>query len=103
MHVNVASCDRVVLEWLIATTGCGGITAKRPTDPSRHRVGYHWNLTPQASRSLLEAIKPYLVIKREQAELAIEFQRRRESGDPDTGWQDDARQRMAFLNRRGPR
>lgn len=39
---------------------------------------YRWDIRSQAAKRFLETIVPYLIVKKEQAELALAFERRKE-------------------------
>jgi len=40
----------------------------------KHRDCYRWHITCQAAARFIEGVLPYLIIKREQAEVALAFQ-----------------------------
>ena len=52
--------------------GLGSICVNR--SPRQAKVGYRWHISANQAASILEDILPYLVIKKPQAELALEFQ-----------------------------
>lgn len=41
----------------------------------KHKDSYHARLTSQAATAILQCIRPYLILKGEQADLAIELQK----------------------------
>jgi hypothetical protein len=63
----------------------------------------YWHCNADAAYSVLQQIRPFLKIKGEQADLAIETQERlRVPGlKADRSWQNEYRLRMKELNRRG--
>lgn len=70
LMVGVSNNSLELLEWILITTGCGKIYHR-----SRfHNKGCVWNLTgSQNVIFLLEQIIPYLILKKDQAILAIEY------------------------------
>jgi len=50
----------------------GGYVYKRPPEGKRKR-SYRWQVLPEHKRTFLERVKPYLQLKREQAETAIDM------------------------------
>lgn len=76
LHVRVTSTDRPIVDWMHDHFGgCVGIQA-----PNRNikncRPCWYWNIQSKAASLFLARIEPLLVIKREQAKLALEFQSR---------------------------
>ena len=63
----ISNNNKEVLEWLNKKTGIGNL-AKR-----KNQRLYDWKLSRKGTEIFLNKIYPYLIIKREQAELAIEF------------------------------
>ena len=53
----------------------GGYLQARIRKTDKWKTGYAWKLSSNEAIALLEKIIPFLVIKREQAEVAIEFQK----------------------------
>jgi hypothetical protein len=78
LHVDVGQIDRRPLELLRSRFG-GSIQLQR-----RHSFGrrdlWYWKTGSQNAVPFLEAMLPYLIVKREQAELALRFQSRRLRG-----------------------
>lgn len=104
MYVSATNSNRAVLDWLAETSGVGGVNDHRAVG-ERHAATWAWRTSGDAAESLLRRILPYMIIKAEQARLAIETQERLR--DPqlkaDRSWHDAYRQRMKALNQRGPR
>ncbi len=74
-------------------------------------VAYYWSLYGEAATTFIKKVKPYLVIKRTQAELALEFQAKKTVGKPapnrklskeELELRDAFYQRMKELNARKP-
>ncbi len=73
LHIKFSNSDRPVLEWIAEKVG-GWILEHKV--PSKYRR--HWKFVKKGSKAmqLLQAMLPYLIVKKEQAEKAIEFQTR---------------------------
>jgi len=104
MRVTVANTNRALLDWCAVTCGVGNIVAIRQRN-AKHKPGGAWLVNSQAAASVLEQIRPYLVIKGEQADLAFAFQRKLKipAEKAEKEWQEQWRQRMRGMNARGPR
>lgn len=103
LRVNVANTDLPMLEWIRDMTGVGVINSK--TSDATRRAIHYWECNGAVGVAVLAVVLPFLRIKRVQAELAIEVDglRRATPFGGDRSWQQDYRERMRFLNRRGPR
>lgn len=55
----------------------GGWTKPRTKQKSFHKQQWRWGLSSREAMEFLEIIFPYLISKKEQALLAIEFQKRK--------------------------
>lgn len=74
--VGIAMVHRPLIEAIHRQLG-GNIYIKMPS-PSQSantRAGVTWRLTSGPAAAFLEQVVPFLVAKREEAELAIEFQK----------------------------
>ena len=76
--VNVGNTN----EWLInfLKMNFGGYICYQPNDDIKHKDIWRWELRSKKAIEFIRLILPYLQIKRPQAELAIEFQKRRING-----------------------
>ncbi len=72
LRVRVGMCDMGIPHWLQLRFG-GSVSKSKPKNP-RHLMVYTWTLSTKAAGGFLQSILPYLKLKQEQAELAIEFQ-----------------------------
>jgi len=77
LRVAVKMCDGKVIDYLFGNYN--GHVGIRPAVPPRNKQ-YYWVLTCKKASELLKQLLPYLVGKKEQAELAIRFQSKRKSG-----------------------
>lgn len=105
LRLSIASTHRGVLEWCRDTCSVGNIIGKGEAPAhGRHKASYMWLVNSQAASSVLEQIADDLIIKKEQAQLAIEFQRKlkvpKEKADRE--WQNQWRDRLRAMNARGP-
>lgn len=67
--VYVASIDRELLDWLGSLLG-GHICKKRPDAP-HHSQSWDWKLRGDKALELLEAVRPFLRIRRKQRRAAM--------------------------------
>jgi hypothetical protein len=71
ISVLVTMCDREPLDAIATRFGTRVLTLPRRN--SRWRTAYRWQSQGVAAENLLRAILPYLIVKRQQAELALAF------------------------------
>lgn len=104
IRVGVANTYRPILDWIVEATGVGHVHNGRAATDT-HKQAWQWWCESEAAETLLEQVRPYLKIKGAQADLAILTQQRLR--DPalksDRIWQEEYRQQMRAMNRRGPR
>lgn len=74
LKVEVCSTTPVVLRWLRNRFGGNITNATTPSD--KQKPQQRWSVSTAAAGKFLAAIRPYMVIKAEQADLAIQFQLR---------------------------
>ena len=67
--VTVANNSKVIHDWLVSTFG-GSVSPS-----NRWCRTYQWKLVSNQAMDFLSEVAPYLKIKKEQAELAVCFQR----------------------------
>lgn len=103
LRLLVTNTKRVVLDWIRTVTGVGSVTVVSSRSV-RHNPRMDWHCDSQAAESVIEQIRPYLKLKMAQADLALRFQERRRvpALKADPTWQEQYRQQMQALNRRGP-
>lgn len=106
-QIVVANTDQKVMKWLVQNFG-GRVKVSALRNPDRHKRRLQWlpSDTKNLERIIL-GILPYLVIKREQAKLFLEFIREDRSMSPDLLKARIARKdiicaKMHELNRKGP-
>lgn len=69
--VTVGNTSRVLIEQLVRAFGVGCVTYRYPTKTKR--ACYLWSLSSRGAREVLRAVQPYLIVKREQAAVLLEF------------------------------
>lgn len=80
--VMITSTDPRVMTWIQEKVGYGNICTIRNSYHRRKHVVHHWRISNKPRvKDFLEAVVPYLIIKKDQAELmlalwAIEGQKR---------------------------
>lgn len=74
MKVFIANTDPRLMEWLRDTFG-GTVNGKKRENREKHKPCYVWTVCSQMAWIVLLCVMPYLIIKREQAEVALAFQR----------------------------
>lgn len=74
LRLIVTNTDYRMLKWLKDTIGYGNVAERKRSKykPNWSNV-YVYAITANKAKDLLKAVYPYLVIKREQADIAIEF------------------------------
>jgi hypothetical protein len=104
MRVSFANTHRGVLEYLQTVVGAGSIVGKPDYNQTTWKQGLFFQVNSDLAASLLRQIVDYLIIKKEQAQLALDFQERLKdpSQKADRTWQYEVLARMRTMNKRGP-
>ena len=76
LEIGIINTHKGVLQWVLETFG-GRFGLEQ--DPARHHRTWRWRASSSEACDVLLAILPYLRVKKEQAELAIDFQKRIQS------------------------
>lgn len=74
LRVIVANTDPRLPRWLKETFGGGIVALLRYPKQSTHRVVLKWHVSCASAERALRGALPYMLIKRDQAEVAIAFQ-----------------------------
>ncbi len=74
LKVQIGMTDKIVIDWLVEKFGFN-LYIKRPDFKHRRRAVFTADLQSIKAESFLKLIKPWLICKKEQALLGIEFQR----------------------------
>lgn len=96
IHLSVTNTKRELLEWLLARLA--GHISNSKSGSEKWADKYCWLTSATHAASIIRCIRPYLVIKAGQADLALEFMEHR--FDPLEN-QLQYRSQMKVLNRRG--
>ncbi len=71
LEVGVRNTDGRLIDWL--KNNYGGTVKVSSRGNSKHKTCYDWRLFNQKAISLLLLILPYLIVKKEQIEVALKF------------------------------
>lgn len=71
--LSVAQKDRMICDWLKAQFDRGSVVVKRHHKPMTWET-HVWDLTYNAAFEVMQAIRPYLIIKARQADIGLAFQ-----------------------------
>jgi len=69
--LTVGNTSRLLIEQLLAAFGVGCVTYRYPTKTKR--ACYLWSVSSLGARHVLQMVRPYLIVKREQAAVLLEF------------------------------
>ena len=69
--IILGNSNKEVVEWLCDTTGLGMIYGGGKPFKKHWSVIWRWQVTSNQARELLNDILPYLIVKKEEAELAL--------------------------------
>lgn len=70
LRLIVTNTDMRMLDRLRVIFNCGNIAIQRRRD-SRHKTAWRWEVSAKKAEQVLSLIKPYLVNKRDQAEVGL--------------------------------
>lgn len=73
LRVVIANTDPRLPRWLLLTFG-GTIVVARRRAKENHRYAIKWHVSCRQAEELLRECLPFLLIKKEQAEIALAFQ-----------------------------
>ncbi len=99
-RIHVKNTDKRLMKWLV--DHFGGNIHLHPPKSDKHAIAYSWYFSGNAKSKeiFLLALMPYLIVKREQAKILVEFFRLSEQKCPEL--REKLYQRLHSLNRRGP-
>jgi hypothetical protein len=69
--VTVGNTSRNLIEYLVGLYGFGCVTYRAPTKV--RRGSYLWTVESKNARDVISPLRDYLLIKREQADVLVEF------------------------------
>jgi hypothetical protein len=107
-EICVINTNKGLVDWLVRA---GGLVNVRPRNDERWKVAYRWRIKESLHPDFLRAILPYLVIKRKQAELIIQYcetkishirqGNKRDMSDEELAKRESYYQQMKLLNAKG--
>jgi hypothetical protein len=100
-RIHVKNTDYRLIQWLLDKFG-GNVHEHIPADPTKHAKAYSWYFSGDAhdKEVLLLALMPYLIVKKDQAKILIDFFRM--TGEKNPPVREILYQKIHTLNRRGP-
>jgi hypothetical protein len=100
-RIHVKNTDYRLIQWLLDKFG-GNVHEHLPADLIKHKKAYSWYFSGDAhdKEVLLLALMPYLIVKKEQAKILIEFFRMSREVNP--AKREELYQKSGTLNHRGP-
>lgn len=97
--IFVGMCDSMCINILHMYTGLGSLSHRAPSHWGNKHV-YIWQVRNRLEiYLLLKAVHPYLITKRKQADVLLEFVERRISGRLQCGYDDELQGKLKALNR----
>lgn len=102
LRITAAGTVRAPMDWMSEVAGVGATFFRDRNNPN-HRPTYWWQIAGDAARTLLLQVAPFMLVKQQQAELAIEFQTRLHDPKFKTNMvaQSDYYHRLKAMNARG--
>lgn len=75
LQTQLVSCDRCLVDWMQDRFG-GSISTFQPsTATGRARVAHNWITGSRLAAQFLEAILPFVILKRERILIALQFRK----------------------------
>lgn len=72
-HVNVANSNEASLNRLVQWTGLGNVSHSSQSHRKNRKDKFQWQLWSQQARQVIEAVLPFLYIKKQQAVILLKF------------------------------
>jgi len=104
LQVSIGNTNPLVLRWLHEEFGGSYCLRRRPSE--RHRTCHQWIVRAHEALVFLIAIEPFLKMKKEQCNVALEFQSRKKRQGPkqlseeEVNWREEQRNLIRRLNGR---
>jgi len=103
LMIDVTNTNVEIIQWLFERWD-GVIHNPRYFAQDEWRTAHRWTVCDGRAMRFLEDVLPFLIIKQEQAKLAIEFQQTKTKGGfgapkPDLTYRDEVRKQISDLNR----
>lgn len=74
MSVRIANTSKTTMDWFSENFE-GTVTICQVSGPKRKRTLWYWRIEAKKAVAFLKCVYPYLKVKKEQARLALEFQK----------------------------
>ena len=105
LQIAIGITDRAPLEWMSERFG-GNIRGPVIRASERHKPIYFWQLSAAKAGTFLEEVRPYLLLKAKQADIALELRRIKGSqgvrpSDEQIAARDALKEALTVLNHRG--
>lgn len=100
LGVCVGNTHKGVIEWLVKTLG-GSFHVDKSYLKRGGNIVYKWTITGNTAARFLIEVKPYLLIKSKQAELALYFQKNRRRfhvDEEELSWRELMKEKISVLN-----
>lgn len=112
MVMRIYNSDKRMCDWVYKVVNIGGVSKchrVKSWDNPKHKPIYHWHTSNNGMRKILPQIIPFLVIKKEIAEIVLEwlekYGRKKLSGKyltfEDGQWKKEKYEYLKTLNYRG--
>ena len=72
VRIGIANTNIKLLNWVKSIFG-GWVGKKGKPKKSNHKQSYEWRLQAKKAEEIIKMIYPYLIIKKEQATIALKF------------------------------
>ena len=102
LQASIGNTDPIVLRWI--HENFGGSLTYRKTKRENSRNIAQWAIRARSALPFLEAIRPYIRMKGQQIDVAIEYQKTKTMRGPkkvtaqDIVWREEQRQKIRGLN-----
>jgi hypothetical protein len=78
LRVSICSTSRLLIDWLLGVYGGSASNDTRSSIKRGRRPCWAWRLSAARAQHFLESVYPYLIEKKRQASLAVEFQKQKD-------------------------
>ena len=72
VRIGVCNTKRKLLDWIKLRFGGSVLFRGKPKSP-KHSPSYEWRIQAKKAGEIIRLVYPYLILKREQAKIALEF------------------------------
>lgn len=102
LQVSIGNTDPCVLIWLQKIFG-GGLSYREGAKP-HHRIVAQWCVRAARALPFLKAIRPFIWMKKDQVDVAINYQETKKRGpkrvsEETIAWREEQRKKIMALNR----